>query len=154
MEIEQIVEKYGDMLFRICLINLGNKQDTHDAVQETLLRFLEQTRKFQNEEHIKAWLIRVAMNICKDMRRFKMRHPLVRYDELQDYYTTNKDFGILEEVMSLPYKQKAVIYLYYVEGYRTLEIANLLHISESVVRKRMQRGREQLKLQYLKGEKE
>lgn len=154
MEIEQIVEKYGDMLFRICLINLGNKQDTHDAVQETLLRFLEQTRKFQNEEHIKAWLIRVAMNVCKDMRRFKMRHPLVRYDELQDYYTTNKDFGILEEVMSLPYKQKAVIYLYYVEGYRTIEIANLLHISESVVRKRMQRGREQLKLQYLKGEKE
>lgn len=151
MKIEHIVENYGDMLLRICLITLCNKQDAQDAVQETLLRYVEQGQDFRDEEHIKAWLIRVAINICRDMKRFHMRHPQVTIYDLQEYYLTENEFGIVEEVMRLPSKLKDVIYLYYIEGYKTMEISHILHLSENVVRKRMQRGREQLKLQYLEG---
>lgn len=151
MKIEHIVEEYGDILFRICFIKLCSKQDAQDAVQETLLRFMEQRKDFRDEEHIKAWLIRVAVNICRDMKRFQMRHPQITYDELQEYYLTEREFGIVEEVMKLPNKLKDVIYLYYIEGYKTMEIARILHLSENVVRKRMQRGREQLKIQCLEG---
>lgn len=151
MRIEHIVDEYGDMLFRISLLTLCNKQDAQDAVQETLLRYMERRQEFRDEEHVKAWLIRVIINVCKDMKRFQMRHPQVSFDDLQELYITEDEFTIIEEVIKLPTKLKDVIYLYYIEGYKTMEIAHILHISESVVRKRMQRGREQLKLQCLEG---
>lgn len=151
MRIEHIVDEYGDMLFRISLLTLCNKQDAQDAVQETLLRYMERRQEFSDEEHVKAWLIRVIINVCKDMKRFHMRHPQVSFDDLQELYITEDEFTIIEEVIKLPTKLKDVIYLYYIEGYKTMEIAHILHISESVVRKRMQRGREQLKLQCLEG---
>lgn len=151
MRIEHIVDEYGDMLFRISLLTLWNKQDAQDAVQETLLRYMERRQEFRDEEHVKAWLIRVIINVCKDMKRFHMRHPQVSFDDLQEFYITEDEFTIIEEVIKLPTKLKDVIYLYYIEGYKTMEIAHILHISESVVRKRMQRGREQLKLQCLEG---
>lgn len=152
MRIEHIVDEYGDMLFRISLLTLCNKQDAQDAVQETLLRYMEQRQGFRDEEHVKAWLIRVTVNVCRDMKRFQMRHPQISFDDLQEFYMTEKEFTIIEEVVKLPTKLKDVIYLYYIEGYKTVEIARILHLSESVVRKRMQRGREQLKLQCLEGE--
>lgn len=143
---EELVTRYSNMLFKICLVILENEQDAQDAVQETFYRFLKKKPEFFSEEHEKAWLIRVAVNVSKDMRRFQLRHPKISIEELSDYYESKEDGEILEELLELPYKLKVVIYLYYVEGYRVKEIASILHISPETVRKRMQRGREQLKL--------
>ncbi|MBD5464560.1 MAG: RNA polymerase sigma factor [Lachnospiraceae bacterium] len=134
------------MLFKICLVILGNEQDVQDAIQETFLRYLKSMPEFQSEEHEKAWLIRVAVNVSKDMRRFQLRHPKVSIEQLEDYYESPQDGEILEELLELPYKLKVVIYLHYIEGYRIKEVASILNISQDAVKKRLQRGREELRL--------
>ena len=76
-DIRQAVTKYSDMLYRICIVILCNEQDVQDAIQDTFCRYLEKAPDFHDEEHEKAWLIRVATNICRDMVRFRLRHPKV-----------------------------------------------------------------------------
>lgn len=146
MQEEMLVYQYSNMLYKICLVILCNEHDAQDAVQETLYRYLRKKESFQNDEHEKAWLIRVATNICKDMRRFQLRHRTVSLDQLPNSWTTPERGEVLEELMLLPDKLKVVIYLYYVEGYSQREIGEILHISEAAVKKRMQRGREQLRV--------
>lgn len=141
-----MVTTYSNMLFKICLVILGNEQDAQDAIQDTFYRYLYTQPEFSDEEHEKAWLIRVAVNISKDMRRFQQRHPKVSMEQLEDYYQSPKEGEILEELLRLPYKLKTVIYLHYIEGYQVKEIASMLNISQAAVKKRLQRGREQLKL--------
>lgn len=143
---EETVTRYSNMLFKICLVILGNEQDAQDAIQDTFYRYLYHQPEFADKEHEKAWLIRVAVNISKDMRRFQQRHPKISMEQLEDYYESPKEGEILEELIRLPYKLKTVIYFHYIEGYQIKEIASMLCISENAVKKRLQRGRQQLKL--------
>ena len=84
MTIEEVVTTYSPMLYRICVVMLGNEADAQDAVQDTLCRYLECKKKFQDREHEKAWLIKVAQNRCRDMRRFQLRHPKVFLEEVSN----------------------------------------------------------------------
>ncbi len=146
-DIKWAVETYSDMLFRLCLTILGNRADAEDALSETMLRYLTKGQRFDSEEHRKAWLLRVASNVCKDMYRFRKRNAYVPLDDLYDLCAEEADASVMEEVMRLPIKQRTVIHLYYIEGYSTREIAEILSISPAAVRKRLQYGREQLKLE-------
>lgn len=144
---EELVATYSNMLFKICLVILGNEQDVQDAIQDTFYRYLTVKPEFSDKEHEKAWLIRVAVNISKDIKRFQHRHPVVSMELLEDYFFESpKEGEVLEELLRLPYKLKTVIYLHYIEGYQVKEIASILCISTSAVKKRLQRGREQLRL--------
>ena len=145
-DITRAVEQHADMLFRICLVQLGNVYDAEDGVQETFVRYLTKAPLFAETEHEKAWLIRVATNICRDIQRFKSRHPWIEISELEDYCSHEEDIGILNMVMTLPAIYKTVIHLYYVEGYNTESISGILNISNAAVKKRMQRGRSMLHL--------
>ena len=146
MSIEEAVTNYSNMLYRICIVMLCNEQDAQDAIQDTFCRYLEKAPDFTDNEHEKAWLIQVATNICRDMLRFRSRHPKVPIDELADRLATPDERDLLTELIELPTKHKAVVYLHYVEGYQLREVASILNISEHAVKKRLQRGREQLKL--------
>ena len=146
-DIEFVVDRYSDMLFRLCLTILGNRADAEDALSETMLRYLTKGQQLDSEEHRKAWLLRVASNICKDMCRFRKRNAYVNLDDLYDLCAEESDVSVMGEVMRLPIKQRTVIHLYYIEGYSTKEIAEILSISPAAVRKRLQYGREQLKLE-------
>lgn len=146
MSVEEIVMEYGDMLFRICMVILCNEHDAQDAVQDTLCRYMEHTSGFRDREHEKAWLIRVAANRCRDVYRGRMRHPSVSLEEARQYCEFPEQGEILAELMNLPGKLKTVVYLHYIEGYKTAEIAQMLGITLNAVKKRLQRGREQLKL--------
>ncbi len=148
MCIEELVLKYSNTLYKICIVMLCNEQDAKDAVQDTFCRYLEKRPDFTNEEHGKAWLIRVASNICRDMLRARSRHPKVSIDDLSNVLAAPAQRDVLTELMELPPKQKAVIYLHYVDGYSVKEIADILKITESAVKKRMQRGREYLRLSW------
>lgn len=149
MGLEEIVKTYSDMLYKICIIMLCNEQDAKDAVQETFCRFLEKKPDFKDEGHEKAWLLKVAVNYCRDMLRFRLRHPQVPIDELADSLIAKKDqHETFLELMALPMGQRTVIYLYYVEGYQVKEIAEMLGISAYAVKKRMQRGREHLRVYW------
>lgn len=145
MTVEEIVMKYGDMLFRMCMVMLCNEQDAQDAVQDTLCRYMEHTPEFHDREHEKAWLLRVAANRCRDVHRSRMRHPLVQLEDVEEYCDFPEQSEVLAELMNLPGKLKTVIYLHYIEGYKTAEIAQMLGITPNAVKKRMQRGRNCLK---------
>lgn len=149
-EIEMAVNTYANMLFKLCFTILCNHADAEDAVSDTFLKFITKAPAFQDEEHRKAWLIRVASNICKDMLRFGKRHPCVDLDELHDCCGTDSSYGILKEILALPAKYKTVLHLFYIEGYKTDEISKILSISSAAVRKRLQYGRDMLKMEYRK----
>ena len=134
--VEEIVEEYGSMLFKICMVLLGNDQD---AVHEAFCRYMEHSKVFHDKEHEKACLMKVAVNICRDMHRGRMRHPTVKLDDISEYLPVPEQSEVLLELMNLPGKLKTVIYLHYIEGYKTTEIAEMMGITANAVRKRMQR---------------
>ncbi len=148
MSIEEAVMNYSNMLYRICIVMLCNEQDAQDAIQDTFCRYLEKRPDFSDGEHEKAWLISVAANVCRDMLRFRSRHPKVSIDEFTDSLAAPQELDTIRELLELSPKHKAVIYLHYVEGYHVREIALMLKISEHAVKKRLQRGREQLRLSW------
>ena len=94
---------------------------------------------------LQGGLIRVATNICRDMIRFRIRHPKVSIDEVENTLAAPEQKEILRELLELPARQKTVIYLHYVEGYRVKEIADILGITESAVKVRLFRGRKRMR---------
>ena len=144
-DIREAVIKYSDTLYKVCIVILCNEHDVQDAIQDTFCRYLEKKPEFRDEEHEKAWLIRVATNICLDMIRFRIRHPKVSIDEVENTLAAPEQIEIFKELLKLPVKQKTVIYLHYVEGYQIKEIADILGITESAVKVRLLRGRKQMR---------
>lgn len=142
--VETVFEEYGNMLYRIAFVMMKNQYDAEDAVQDVLIKYMEKRREFEGEEHCKAWLIRVTINVCKNKLRFYRNHPDISMQELSDHYETKEDTEVMEHLLKLPRKYREVLMLYYVEGYQCREIAALLKTTESVVRKRLERGRKQL----------
>ena len=149
---EQVFRSYADILFRFCFTLMGNKADAEDAVSETMVRYMTRAPIFTEEAHRKAWLLRVAANICRDMHRFHMRHTCISLEDVCYLCADAQQESILEDVMRLPQKLKTVVYLYYIEGYTSEEIADMLNISASAVRKRLQYGRKKLKLELEESE--
>lgn len=146
MTVEELVMEYSNMLFKICIVILGNEQDAQDAVQDTFCRYMEHRHDFRDKEHEKAWLIKVATNRCRDLRRWSLRHPSATMEEAAAYCEMPEQSEVLSALLKLPYKLKIAIYLHYIEGYRVAEMASMLGISTDAVKKRLQRGREELKI--------
>lgn len=148
-EIEYIVKTYSEILFRICFIMLCNQQDAEDAVQNTFYRYINKNKQFNDLEHEKAWLIRVATSCCKDILRFNFKRKYINFDEISNICTNEYEDKkeILEMVLNLPVKYKAPLYLFYFENYKTNEIAEMLSISPAATRKRLQYGRDILKIE-------
>lgn len=143
--IEYAVEKYSKMLFRICYSILCNKEDAEDAVQETFLKYMLKAPLFKDSDHEKAWLIKVATNVSKNMCRFNTRHAAENLDELRGIGISDDDRDLFRLIMSLPQKYKVVLDLYYIEGYKANEIAEITNTSPVTVRKRLQYGRMMIK---------
>ncbi len=144
---ETAAEKYRDRLFAAAFHICRNAADADDVVQETLLRYHKTDMEYENEEHLKAWLLRVAINQAKNVNRSFFRHRIV---PLEDYMETlTFDSGDSEnlflEVMHLPEKYRIVIHLYYYEEYSVRQISQILGISDSNTKIRLARGRAKLK---------
>ncbi len=145
-EIEKIYNRQFDTVYRVCFSFMKNAEDAEDMVQETFLKLISCRKQFESEEHEKAWLIVTASNTCKDeLKRWKRRMENIRLLFQEENAVPKEENKVLEWVMALPVKYKQVIYLYYYEGYRTAEIASMLHCSESTVRNQLLRGRRILK---------
>lgn len=149
--IKEIHKKYSDMLYRIAFSYMGNRSDAEDSVQEVYIRLLQKTPEFENEDHERAWLIRVLVNICKDMLKSAWNNRTVG---LQNISEKEKEamvlpYGIQDEtiwiVMSLEEKYRLPLYLFYYEGYSIREIAGILEIPEATVKTHLRRGREEVK---------
>ena len=147
---EYIIDRFGNMLFRICFVMLGNSFDAEDAVQESFIKYIKCSKSFESEEHIKAWLIRVATNKSRDILRFRFKHTELNIDDLKEQSVEEEDGRVISALYALPEKLKIVLYLYYVEEYKVEEIARIIGKTPSAVKMRLKKGREELKKEYLK----
>ena len=147
-ELERIFYAYYNILYKTAVIMLGNEHNAYDAVQETFVKFLEHKKKFQNLEHEKAWLLRVNINICKNMLRFHRLHPTVEFDVLNLAYQDEKDYELMASLFRLGKKEKEVLILRYIEEYANKEIATILGVSENAVKKRLERAKKKLIQEY------
>lgn len=151
-DIRRILQTHGDALYRTAFLLLGNQADVQDALQEVLLRFFEKAPTFSTAEHERAWLLHVATNCCMDCLRFRKKHTCVDLSLLQECLAAPEQQAHIEELYALPAKWKSVLILHYFEGYSVAEIAQIMKLSESAVKKRLQRGRQALKLAITEAE--
>ena len=149
-EVETMVHTYCDMLFRVAIVMLGNRDDAEDAIQETVLKYIQKAPLFESADHEKAWLIRVITNQCRDMQRFRLKHSTVCIEDLQMCISHPESCGIVEALMRLPEKFKTVMLLHYIEDYSIKEIAAMIKKSPSAVKMRLQKGRKLLEAKYRK----
>lgn len=145
--VEELVEKYRDSVFRAALSVSRNPEDAEDAVQDTFIQYMNSKRQFESEEHIRAWLLRVAINKSKNiMTSFWNRNRVAFEDYMKNtQFQEPEDRSLAEAVFSLTEKYRVVMYLYYYEEYPVREIAEILHISEGTVKSRLARGRKALR---------
>ena len=142
--IHYLIEKYSDMLIRITYSYMKNLSDAEDITQDVFIKLLEKKPTFENEEHEKAWLIRVSINQSKDKLKsshYKKTEPLE--DNL--VHVTKEDNGVIQAVLNLPVKYKSIVLLYYYEGYSIAEVANILSLKETTVGSQLSRARKKLK---------
>ena len=149
-QMEEIVKRNEDKLFRTAIAVMGGKADAEDVVQDVFIKLLEKQPDFESPEHETAWLIRVTVNLCKSRLR---AHWWKKTVPLLDIYPakTDEQQSIMETVLSLPSKYRAVIHLFYYEGYSTKEIAEITGQKESTVREQLTRARRMLK-KFMEGE--
>ncbi len=142
---EQAYQKYGVMLYRVASVYLGFHQDAEDVCHTVFVRLLTKKPRFADEEHEKAWLLRVTANVCKDILKSRER----RNAELSPDIAAQSggDAHILDEIIALPVLYREALTLHYYIGYTVAEIARMLRVSQSAVKMRLRRGRELLKLE-------
>lgn len=128
-QVNRAIELYADMIKKICMLHLKNHADTEDIFQTVFLKYMTTSPVFENQEHEKAWLIRVTINACHDLIRSFFRSKTVSLDAVSEQLSelSIPDRDVLEAVLSLPVQYKDVVYLYYYEGYSAVEIAGILH---------------------------
>lgn len=143
----EICTKYGDRLYAAAFNITRQRQDAEDAVQEALLRLYRSDKEFESEEHVKAWLIRVTINIAKSTCTSFWHRNRVPYEDYMDEipFEEKSDRDLMEAVLPLPDKYRIIVHLYYYEGYKTREIADTLKLSENTVKTRLLQSRKLLK---------
>lgn len=154
MDYEKIVEENINFVYRAAVCYCKNTRDAEDIVQNTFLKLLQSGQEFQDKEHTRKWLVRVAVNECKNMWKSYWNRNVISLETLEyekEAVRTDEQKELLQAVMGLPPKYRIVIHLYYYEGYHVKEIADMLHLSESNVQIRLMRARKKLK-EYLKEE--
>ena len=139
-------ERHRDMIFRLAYSRLNGRADADDVTQTVLLRLWETGRRFDSDEHLKYWLIRVTLNEC----RRHWRSPWSRTEDLEEHRGLAapgdpQAAELLDAVMSLAPNYRVAVYLHYYEGYSIDEIARLLHVPKGTVGTRLARARQRLK---------
>ena len=155
--IERLFNTYADMIFRLAYVRTGSQSDSDDIVQEVFLRMLQSGSIFDDEEHQKAWLIRAAINRTNSLMTSAYRKNTVRDGVLpedagdggQAQTTADQKADVMSAVMRLPVKMRTAVHLFYYQGYRINEIAEMTGARENTVKSWLSRARKALG-EYLK----
>ncbi len=143
-KVAEKMDMYGNMILRVAVTYVKNKQDAEDILQDVLVKYITGNPTFVSADHEKAWFLRVAINMAKNKchsAAFRLRDNWMETDRYCDAYQCN---DVLEAVYQLPTKYKEIIYLYYYEEYSVKEIAELIHKKETTVKSLLRRGRDKL----------
>ncbi len=148
-EMERIVHSYSTMLLRFSMHHVKEEAQAQDIVQNVFMKYMEKQPDFIDEEHEKAWLLRVASNMCKDYLGHwwnrKRNHLTVNDTQFIEKAKTTS--SVLEEVRKLSFHQRNAVFLFYFEGYSMKEIAQIFHVKEGTVSSWLTRARKQLRKQ-------
>ncbi len=141
-----IVNNYADMMFRIACQNLSSQMDAQDVVQDVFVKLLKyREKKFEDTEHLKAWLIRVTVNRCRDYGRFQK----VRREESIELHQIEKESRdhseLFEALECLTMEDRTIVYLYYFEGFTIKEIAYIMKKRQNTISSKLTRARKKLK---------
>ena len=145
--VQELVEMYKNNIYAAAFNICKSAADAEDVVQDTFLQYYMTKKEFDDEKHIRYWILRVAINKAKNIQSsFRRKKEM----SLEDYvetltFETPESRELFEEVMKLPEKYRVVIHLFYYEDYSIKEIAKILRVTESSVKVRLSRGRAKLK---------
>lgn len=138
------VSRYGPMVYRLAYALVRSRHDADDIFQEVFLRYHRAAPAFETEEHQKAWLLKVTANCAKSLRAAPWRRRTVPLEDVYAY-TDPAESAVDTALSHLPSKYRAVVHLFYYEGYQTEEIARILGRTPSTVRAQLTRARQKLK---------
>lgn len=152
-DITSAFQHHADTVLRVCSLYFPCQHDWEDAFQDTFLKYAQNGNDFNDEEHRKAWLIRVATNTCKDKLKSASSKnvPFTDMDEATIesnrpfYNAPDEAIELLDALQRLDYPYRIALFLKYYEGYTAAEIGQLLDIPESTVYTNLARGRDKLK---------
>lgn len=146
-EIDEVISTYSDTVYRLAYSMVKNKADADDIYQEVFLRYIKSNKNWKDENHRKAWFIRVTINCCKKLysSAWSRKTTVLSEAALQDngYYDNHDE--LLDVINSLPFRYKTVIHLFYYEDLPIEEIARLTKQKQSTVRTQLTRARKLLK---------
>ncbi len=162
IDVERAVERWGDTVFRLALCHTGNHADAEDVAQTVFMKLCQSTKPIKNDEHLKAWLLRVTLTCCADVHRnpWKSRQASSKETEAAfesasverhvaascDADSAPNESFVKSLVAKLPERQRVAIHLHYFEGYSTNEISHITNENPSTVRSHLHRARVSLKL--------
>ena len=140
----QYYEKYKNTVYSVIFNYVQNTEDTADLLQEVFIKLYAAENDFTNDEHRKAWLIRVSVNLCKNHLRNTKIRKIVPLEEDIPFFDKETDNDLIKIVFTLPEKYRIPLHLFYYEEYSIKEIGDILDIPEATVKIRLKRGREKL----------
>ena len=139
----EYVRRYSDMVYRVAYSYTRSIPDSEDIMQDVLMKLYQSGKAFRDDEHVKAWLIRVTANRSKDVLRSQKRRHTEELDE--NVSQTQAESGLDEAMNTLGKEYRLAVYLHYYEGYGVRDIARIMRISESNAKIRLKRARDKLK---------
>lgn len=148
LSFEQVVRKYKNTVGSVCVMRLKNQADADDCFQDTFIRLYKKSPRFESEEHLKAWLIRVSINECNRFMRKNRKELLLENNNDDVVNFPQEECDLSWALFEIDEKYREVLYLHYCEDYKVREIAEILKKSPNTVKSLLMRGREKLKAYY------
>lgn len=142
--IEQLVHKYSNMLLQIAYHNTIDREESKDIVQDVFIKFMESYKDYNDENHMRAWLIRVTINLCNNYNKSAWIRKRNLYEQNEILFEP-KDRLLIQDLKKLAPKYRNVLYLHYYMGYTISEIAQIMKKSQGTVSSWLRRGRSKLK---------
>ena len=152
----ELFEKYSDVVYRVAFMSCRDRCEAEDIVQDVFVRYLKRRPEFEDDEHAKAWFIRVAVNCTKSLQTSAWKRKVVSVEEYYDSENEpsvsfdREESELYEVIRSLPQKYSIVIYLRYYEEYAVSDIAKMLHTTANAISSRLSRAKKLLKEQLSK----
>lgn len=145
----QLIEARRQSLYKIAICYLNNPEDVADVIQNTILTAFEKIGELVHPQYFHTWLIRILINKCNDFLTKRNKEIALHEIPEAEYHDNTLEHLIYQELLSqVEEKYRDILVLYYVEGFRTKEIAAILNLMDATVRTRLRRGREQLQNVY------
>ena len=143
--IEQLIVEYGDMVYRLAISRVKNKEEAEDIFQEVFMKIYEKMPEFVSKENEKYWIIRVTINLSKNVLTTAWRRKVTALEN-DIVFNEQEVSDVFFEVLRLPLKYRTIIQLFYYENLTIDEISDIMKINSNTVKTRLRRAREKLKI--------